>query len=49
MEAPKADTVVWVESMVGKRIAVSDLILRREQTEVRWRVMMTEERVVRQD
>jgi len=52
MEAPKVATVVWVEnSKVQEHGAwVKDLsvtgTLRRERTEGRWRVMLSEERVV---
>jgi len=45
IEAPKTDAVVWVKN--SKVCWVKDLsvILRREQTEGRWRVIMTEERL----
>jgi len=50
MEAPKAAAVVWVNNSKvqehgGKKVL--SVILRRERTEGRWRVMMTEEREVR--
>jgi len=44
MEAPKAAAVVWVKNSEVQEHGAKDLsvILRRERTEGRWRVMMTE-------
>jgi len=54
MEAPKVATVVWVENSKVQEhggLVVKDLsvTLRRVRTDGRWRVMMSEERVVRLD